>query len=100
MPRRLRIPPLAGCLFAALACLLPSAALAATGGSGAGARSTRGGSPTDPRVAAAQKGKIVGGPGLPPAGAPPEVVAVINAANQIVRMPYRYGGGHQDFMDS
>src|SRR3954452_22648247 len=100
MPRRLRIPLLAGCLFAALACLLPSAALAATGGSSAGARSTGGVSPTDPRFAPAKKGKIVAGLAVPPAGAPPEIVNVINAANQIVKMPYRYGGGHRSFIDS
>jgi len=35
-----------------------------------------------------------------PAGAPPEVVAVIAAANQIVGKPYRYGGGHGDWNDS
>ena len=35
-----------------------------------------------------------------PAGAPPEVVAVIAAANQIVGKPYRYGGGHGDWDDS
>jgi hypothetical protein len=100
MPRRLRTTLLAGCLFAALVCLLPSGAVASSGGSKAGARSTGGVSPTDPRFAPAKKGKIVAGLAVPPAGAPPEVVNVINAANQIVRMPYRYGGGHQSFTDS
>jgi hypothetical protein len=101
MPQRLRTTLLAGCLFAALACLLPSGALASSsGGSNATVRNTGGVSPTDPRFAPAKKGKIVAGLAVPPAGAPPEVVAVINAANQIVRMPYRYGGGHQDFIDS
>ena len=100
MPLRLRTTLLVGCLLAALACLLPSGALAASGGAKAGARSTGGVSPMDPRFAPAKKGKIVAGLAVPPAGAPPEVVAVIDAANQIVRMPYRYGGGHQDFVDS
>src|SRR5690242_4740976 len=100
MPRRLRTTLLAGCLFAALVCLLPSGALAASGGSRAGARSTGGVSPTDPRFAPAKRAKIVAGLAVPPAGAPPEVVAVINAANQIVRLPYRYGGGHRSFTDS
>jgi cell wall-associated NlpC family hydrolase len=35
-----------------------------------------------------------------PAGAPPEVAAVIAAANKIVGKPYRYGGGHGDWDDS
>jgi cell wall-associated NlpC family hydrolase len=37
---------------------------------------------------------------LPPAGAPPQVVAAIEAANRITRKPYRYGGGHGRFRDS
>ena len=35
-----------------------------------------------------------------PAGAPPEVAAVIAAANEIVGKPYKYGGGHGDWDDS
>jgi cell wall-associated NlpC family hydrolase len=35
-----------------------------------------------------------------PAGAPPEVAAVIAAANEIVGKPYKYGGGHGDWEDS
>ena len=35
-----------------------------------------------------------------PAGAPPEVAAVIAAANKIVGKPYKYGGGHGDWEDS
>jgi hypothetical protein len=37
---------------------------------------------------------------IPPAGAPPQVVAAIAAANRITRKPYRYGGGHGRFEDS
>ena len=37
---------------------------------------------------------------IAPAGAPPEVVAAIAAANRITRKPYRYGGGHGRFEDS
>jgi cell wall-associated NlpC family hydrolase len=40
------------------------------------------------------------GKAIAPAGAPPEVVAVIAAANEIVGKPYRYGGGHGDWEDS
>jgi cell wall-associated NlpC family hydrolase len=35
-----------------------------------------------------------------PAGAPPQVVDAIAAANRITRKPYRYGGGHGRFRDS
>jgi cell wall-associated NlpC family hydrolase len=54
-------------------------------------------------VAPAAVGKATLGPdGLatPPSDAPPEVVAVIEAANRIVGKPYRYGGGHAKWEDS
>ncbi len=37
---------------------------------------------------------------LAPAGAPPQVVNAIAAANKIVDKPYRYGGGHGSFEDT
>jgi cell wall-associated NlpC family hydrolase len=40
------------------------------------------------------------GKAIAPVGAPPEVVAVIAAANEIVGKPYRYGGGHGNWDDS
>jgi peptidoglycan hydrolase-like protein with peptidoglycan-binding domain len=40
------------------------------------------------------------GKAIAPAGAPPEVVAIIAAANEIVGKPYKYGGGHGDWDDS
>jgi hypothetical protein len=40
------------------------------------------------------------GKAIPPVGAPPEVVAVMTAANAIVGKPYRYGGGHGRWQDS
>jgi Putative peptidoglycan binding domain len=40
------------------------------------------------------------GKAIAPAGAPPEVAAVIAAANEIVGKPYKYGGGHGDWEDS
>jgi hypothetical protein len=100
MPPSLRTTLLAACLFSGLVGLLPAGAVASTGGTTSSTRATGGVSPTDPRFAPAKKGKIVAGLAVPPAGAPPQVVSVINAANQIVRMPYRYGGGHQSFTDS
>ncbi len=35
-----------------------------------------------------------------PIDAPAAVQAVINAGNEIARLPYRYGGGHMTFQDS
>ena len=35
-----------------------------------------------------------------PAGAPAAVVAIIQAGNVIAHMPYRFGGGHQNWTDS
>jgi peptidoglycan hydrolase-like protein with peptidoglycan-binding domain len=35
-----------------------------------------------------------------PQGAPPEVAAIIAAANKIATLPYRYGGGHGKWEDS
>ena len=54
----------------------------------------------DPRFAPAKKAKIVGGIAVPPRGAPPQVVAAIEAGNQIIRKPYKYGGGHASFEDT
>jgi hypothetical protein len=36
---------------------------------------------------------------IAPAGAPPEVVAAIEAANRITRKPYKWGGGHGRWRD-
>jgi hypothetical protein len=41
-----------------------------------------------------------GGLAIPPASAPPEVKAVIEAGNEIAKKPYRYGGGHGDWEDT
>ncbi len=43
---------------------------------------------------------IVGGRAVPPAGLPKKVMQIISAGNQIVGMPYKYGGGHHSFIDS
>ena len=53
-------------------------------------------------VAAPTAKATLGSDGLAvaPAGAPPEVAAVIAAANEIVGKPYKYGGGHGDWEDS
>jgi hypothetical protein len=41
-----------------------------------------------------------GGLAIPPVNAPPAVQAVIEAGNQIARLPYRFGGGHGTFIDT
>jgi peptidoglycan hydrolase-like protein with peptidoglycan-binding domain len=40
------------------------------------------------------------GTATPPPGAPPVVAAIIAAGNQIATAPYRYGGGHRDWVDT
>jgi hypothetical protein len=40
------------------------------------------------------------GHAVAPAGAPPQVAALIAAGNEIASLPYKYGGGHQDFVDT
>ncbi|HEY6758374.1 MAG TPA: hypothetical protein VI318_02750 [Baekduia sp.] len=40
------------------------------------------------------------GQAVAPAGAPPQVTALIAAGNQIASLPYKYGGGHGDFVDT
>src|SRR3954463_10584445 len=106
MPPRLRTLLFCACLLS-LACLLPAGAFAAkTGGASSSSgnenasAATGGVSPDDPRYKPPKKAKIINGLAYAPKGAPPAVVNAINAANRIVRMPYRYGGGHQSFKDS
>jgi cell wall-associated NlpC family hydrolase len=43
---------------------------------------------------------IINGKAYPPAAAPQEVKEAIWAANEIVGLPYRYGGGHARVKDS
>jgi hypothetical protein len=102
MPPRFRTSLLCACLLA-LACLAPAGADAATkpGGNSTAAPATTGGvSPDDPRFRPPHRAKLINGIAYAPQDAPPQVVNAINAANQIVRMPYRYGGGHKSFTDS
>jgi hypothetical protein len=79
----------------ALTCILacaPAAAHAAEASDG-------GTSPDDPRYAPAAKAKIVNGFAIPPKSAPRRVKRAINAANEIVDKPYKYGGGHASVED-
>jgi hypothetical protein len=64
------------------------------------AESSSGGvSPDDPRYAPAEKAKIVNGFAIPPKNAPRRVKRAIEAANDIIRKPYKYGGGHASVED-
>jgi cell wall-associated NlpC family hydrolase len=93
MSLRVRTSLLAACLLLP-ACALPAVASAEE------ASKTGGISSKDPRFAPTKKAKIVNGVAIPPKGAPQQVVNAIDAANEIVRKPYRYGGGHRRWRDS
>jgi hypothetical protein len=58
-----------------------------------------GASPDDARYQPAAKAKIVNGFAIPPKSAPRRVKQAIEAANEIVGKPYRYGGGHASVKD-
>jgi hypothetical protein len=45
-------------------------------------------------------GLTADGLAIAPLGAPAVVQTVIDAGNQIARLPYRYGGGHATFIDT
>jgi hypothetical protein len=102
LPKRADKPLLLVLGFLLVCVLLPASALAQTQpaptSGGTTTAPTGGTSPTDPAFQPAPKGKIVNGIAIPPIGAPPEVVGAINAANQIARKPYIYGGGHKSFI--
>jgi hypothetical protein len=54
------------------------------------------------QYAAAPTAATVGpdGSAVAPAGAPAQVLALIDAGNRIARLPYRYGGGHATLLDT
>ena len=89
IPRRLT-SMLALALAAACLCAAPAAAQT-NGGTSPGA--------TEPAPAPG-KARIVDGLAYAPSDAPWRVKKAIRAANRIVRMPYRYGGGHRSFEDT
>ena len=81
------------------------AAQAASGGTGtpggtAPTDPTTPTTPTGPSTVPGSKAKLVDGVAIPPADAPIEVQEVIEAANRINEMPYKYGGGHGKFAAS
>ena len=83
-------------LAVTVAVVAAPSAFAQTGGSVA-----PGGTTTPPATAPGAKAKLTkSGAAIAPAGAPIQVQMAINAGNQIRKMPYEYGGGHQSFFDS
>jgi cell wall-associated NlpC family hydrolase len=99
LKRRLAVAGLST-LFA-LALAAPAAAQ--TGGTGAPGSTT---TPTTETTATAPVGPpgratlAADGTAVAPADAPPAVQAAIAAGNAIHTMPYRWGGGHRNFLDS
>jgi hypothetical protein len=90
---------LLACLLC-MACALPGAAQAQTSGSADGTYSGGGVGPAHPNYRPTGKARIVNGRAIPPADAPAEVKAVIEAGNRIIRRPYRWGGGHARIEDT
>jgi hypothetical protein len=94
-------------LFSALLVVVPARAGAATTSPTGGMSYSSSPSPTHAKASqepapAPVPNATVGADGLAiaPAGAPPQVVALIAAGNQIASLPYKYGGGHGDFADT
>jgi hypothetical protein len=77
--------------LAACACVLALA----PAGSALGASSPSGGAAFVPPPPPPKKAMIVNGRAIAPASAPDRVKRVIEAGNQIIGKPYRYGGGHK-----
>ncbi len=89
---------LAVAAVAALIALPAGAQAAATGGVGPGGTGTT--PPATGTTTPGSKAKLKNGFAIPPANAPAEVVAAIEAANEIVKSkPYCLGGGHSRRID-
>jgi cell wall-associated NlpC family hydrolase len=56
--------------------------------------------PTTPAPVTGKATLTEDGLAVPPSDAPPEVVAIIEAGNEIATKPYKYGGGHGKWRDS
>jgi hypothetical protein len=96
-------------LFAAMLVVVPARAGAATPANPTGGTSYSSPSPSQAKAsqqpapaAVPVPTATIGDDGLAvaPAAAPPQVVALIAAGNQIASLHYRYGGGHGDFVDT
>lgn len=96
--------------FMILALVAPAAALADDNAGGTSSASSAGSggaeygvTPPDPMrttVPGTRAKRTEDGYAAAPADAPPEVQEAIWAANEIVKKPYRYGGGHRSFKDT
>ena len=82
-------------LLAAVACALVLGL--ACGGTALARGNPSGGAAFVPPPPPPQEAKIVAGRAIAPANAPDRVRRVIEAGNQIIGKPYRYGGGHKTF---
>jgi hypothetical protein len=122
MPTRLAKIVLAAAISLAAFCALSAPSYADTsGGSSSASSSSSGGatvsggtapsssssdssggvSPSDAQFQPTGKAKLISGVAYAPADAPPEVKEAIAAANTIIGLPYKYGGGHKTtFLDS
>ena len=83
--------PLLALVLAALVVVVPARAQAQTPVTGGTAY-------TVPPTAMAAVGPD--GLAVAPPGAPPQVAAIIDAGNRIAALPYRYGGGHEEWDDT
>lgn len=99
------------CILAALACAAVPASAAAAGKSQhssavsqqvlVGGQAFGAPNAADVQLVAGTKARLLAsGQAAAPADAPREVQQAIWAANRIIGMPYRYGGGHRRFEDS
>jgi peptidoglycan hydrolase-like protein with peptidoglycan-binding domain len=81
---------------------LRSTRSATTAASGGASATTQPDQPTGQIAPPPPVAGSIGADGLAsaPAGAPAQVVAIIQAGNVIAHMPYRFGGGHQSWTDS
>ena len=92
-------------LTTVFALALAAPAAAQTGGTGSPGSTTTPTTttPTDPAAPLAPPGRarlMADGTAVAPADAPPAVQAAIAAGNAIHTMPYRWGGGHRNFLDT
>jgi hypothetical protein len=89
-------------LLAALFVVIPARAEASTPTGGTTYQASVPTATVPPATATPVPAATVGADGqaVAPAGAPPQVAALIAAGNQIASLPYKYGGGHTDFVDT
>jgi hypothetical protein len=88
-----------------LSLLVLAAPVSAKSKTGGGTAAPSGPAPTAPAPGGATPtagaaGKVVAGVARAPAGSPAAVKGAIRAGNALQVFPYRYGGGHDDFVDT